>query len=360
MWTPNRSEDGLIITWNEYESVLLNPRTAVKSVREYVQYQLPLLHLHFISATDATLVSLSWSHAVMDAVACAQLVAAWKQEILVPESSELYVDTDPTRIFDFTNGIDVPAGWHPLGWLPVFSWQALWTLCWKFLECYHNPLLDGSIYIPSAMVMHWRKIAVAEMQHQDFVSSNDLVSAWVFKYAWGGEYHDDIDWNTMFTAVCARGRHPALPRSMITNLAKSSVVPPIRTVDLKRQSLTQIALLLRRSLEPFLDEKYVAKFVAQEYRRNKQHNGFITAIPEGCWGARVFGITSWARQGLGTFTIGEVKAISCLTYNAERRVSTIIDTFDDWRVDLKLSARQWNELKAQMVQENEFLRCQSR
>ncbi|CZT10794.1 hypothetical protein WAI453_011119 [Rhynchosporium graminicola] len=360
-WTPNDSEHGLVEVHDIYDSMPLNPRTAINDIQKYLQNKLPLLHLHFAFASDAILVSLSWSHAVMDAVSCAQLVAAWEQEIQHPDSCDLCSDTDPSRIFDFTEDIEIPSEWHPQGWLPLTIWSfwpALQGFAWTFIERYRHPLLDGSIYIPSVMMRRWRKLAAAELENRDFVSSNDLVSAWVFKYAWGGYYHGDLDWNTIFTAVCARGRHIALPLSLITNLAKSCVAPPIRTIDLREQSLAKIALRLRKSLEPFTDEHYVAKFVTQEYRRNKQHNGYVSALPEGYWGSRSFGITSWARQGLGNFTIGEVKPVSCLTYNAQRRVATIIDTSDDWRVDFKLSARQWNALKARMAQENESLRDQ--
>ncbi|CZT46820.1 uncharacterized protein RSE6_07317 [Rhynchosporium secalis] len=357
-WTPNDSEHGLVEVHDIYDSMPLNPRTAINDIQKYIQNKLPLLHLHFAFASDAILVSLSWSHAVMDAVSCAQLVAAWEQEIQHPDSCDLCSDTDPSRIFDFTEDIEIPSEWHPQGWLPLTIWSfwpALQGFAWTFIERYRHPLLDGSIYIPSVMMRRWRKLAAAELENRDFVSSNDLVSAWVFRYAWGGYYHGDLDWNTIFTAVCARGRHTALPLSLITNLAKSCVAPPIRTIDLREQSLAKIALRLRKSLEPFTDEHYVAKFVTQEYRRNKQHNGYVSALPEGYWGSRSFGITSWARQGLGNFTIGEVKPVSCLTYNAQRRVATIIDTSDDWRVDFKLSARQWNALKARMAQENESL-----
>lgn len=290
----------------------------------------------------------------MDGVGCGPLVEAWKQEIKQPNSCELYTETDPASIFNFTKKVDISDGWRAPGWIGLSPRFILGDL-YVMRERYANPLLDGSIYIPSAMLTGWKKLAIEEMQPEDFVSSNDLITAWLFKYAWGTTFHGDEHWNTLFTAICARGRHPALPLSMITNTAKSHVIPPMRTKDLRAQSLGQIALRIRKSLQPFSDEDFVAKFVTEEYRRVKKWNGFPTTFPNGRADARVCGVTSWARQGLGNFAVRDVKPISCLTYNAERRVASIIDTVDDWRLDYKLSARQWNALKVQMVIENKAL-----
>jgi len=355
-WTPNDSEQGLITAHEFYNPSLLNPRSGVRDIRKYVEGQLPLQHLHFITASDVTLVSLSWCHAVMDGVGGAQLVAAWKREIAEPNHSDIYSDTDPATIFDFTQDVDISGGWHTPWWPSTYSFGFLKGMLGKAYEAHYHPLLNGSIYIPSAMLTRWRKAAAAEMHDGEYVSSNDLVAAWIFKYAWGVTYHADSDWNTLFTAVCARGKHPALPISIITNTAKSSAMPPIRTADLRKQSLAQTALSLRKSLRPFSDEEHVAKFVTEEYRRVKRWNGRPTSVPDGIHGARVCGITSWAKQDMGNFTVRGTEALSCLTYNADRCVASVIDTADDWRVDYKMARRQWAALEVQMAVENAHLR----
>jgi hypothetical protein len=177
------------------------------------------------------------------------------------------------------------------------------------------------------------------------------------QHGWG-DCLPDNDLNTLFTAICFRGRHPMLPRSVMTNTAKSFVTPPMTSLELRSLSLAQVALRLRQSTLPFSDPAYVEKSVAYEYNNMKATNGKNHMYPIGSIKSRQFGVTAWAKLGLTSPKFGkDLKAVSCTTYNANRVCATLTDSEGgDWRVDVKLSNRAWKSLQLQMDAERKVLR----
>lgn len=294
----------------------------------------------------------------MDALACGQIVTAWEQELVSPKSSIQYADSDPSTVFDFTEKVTLEEGWRPSGWLRINNWQMLKVGVPYFYERYNYPLIHGSVFIPSAIIARWISAASAELPKGQWVSRNDLVTAWVFKYAWGGTYFKDEHWNTVFTAICFRGRHPALPKELIMNTAKSNVVPSLTTLELRTWSLARVALRIRRSLDIYEDLKYVENAVTHEIRDMKKGNGSTREMPLHRIDARPFGSTSWAKIGVCSPKFGSQETIACLTYNAGRGCATIYDSSEgDWRVDYMFSARAWQALSEQMEKENQALKA---
>lgn len=162
----------------------------------------------------------------------------------------------------------------------------------------------------------------------------------------------------MFTAINFRGRHPQLPRTIITNSAMSYVTPPLTTRELRETSLARIALRLRQSTLPFSDSDYVAKVVAYEFNNMKTNNGKTYWYPLGSLKSRPYGATSWAKVGLSSPNFGPgIKTIANVTYCAGRRCSTLIDSEGGyWRADLKLPKRAWECLQLQMEKEKKALK----
>lgn len=179
-YVANETLDAVIDVLETFDPALLNPRTSVKGVEEYISKDLPLLHLHFLKAADATLMSLSWSHAVMDALGCAQIIEAWEEEL-----GEVAVtpceNPSPETLFDFTNNVTIPPGWSPPGWVQVSNWEIAKVFASYFYELYRLPRFQGSVFVPNALVNHWRKTAAEELPEDEWVSRNDLVTAWIFK-----------------------------------------------------------------------------------------------------------------------------------------------------------------------------------
>ena len=123
------------------------------------------------------------------------------------------------------------------------------------------------------------------------------------QHGWG--YFPDNDLNKLFTAICFRGRHPLLPRSVMTNTVKSFMTPMMTSLELRSLSLAQVALRLRQSTLPFSDPAYVEKSVAYEYNNMKATNGKTYWYPLGSANARQFGVTAWAKSGLSSPKFGK-------------------------------------------------------
>lgn len=117
----------------------------------------------------------------MDAAGCAQLVTAWEEELNETSTDTVYDDHDPEKIFDFTKDIPLSPGFPIPGWIrPTMLDYARFMPSYLYDLCM-NPAVDGEIFIPSALVNHWKREAERELPEGEWVSRNDLVEAWVFK-----------------------------------------------------------------------------------------------------------------------------------------------------------------------------------
>ncbi|KFY30704.1 hypothetical protein V493_01728 [Pseudogymnoascus sp. VKM F-4281 (FW-2241)] len=313
-YIPNGTLEPTVDITGIFDRELLNPRSVAKGVEDYIQNDLPLLHLHFIKAADATMASLSWSHAAMDASGCAQLVLAWEEELSgAVTKSKIPHDPDMAKLFDFTEKVTLDPDWSPPGWIQPSMFDYAKLLGWYTYLKYACPHAEGSIFIPKGLVQHWKSESEKELADGEWVSSNDLIVAWVFKHGWG--CWPDNDLNTLFTAICFRGRHPLLPQSVMTNTAKSFVTPPMTSLELRSLPLAQVALRLRQSTLPFSDPTYVEKSVAYEHNAMKNKNGSVNMYPIGAVNARPFGVTAWAKLGLGSPKFGkDIKVVSWPKY----------------------------------------------
>lgn len=180
-YVPNGTLEPVIRVFETFDKTTLSPRAAIRGVEEYIEKDLPLLHLHIITAEDATFVSLCWSHAVMDAVGAGQLVIAWEEELNNTKVDIVYEDSDPKKLFDFTNEVCLPPGWSLPGWIRPSFWEFVRFAVWIVYELWAFPQAHGSIYIPNTLINHWKKTAEHELSQDEWVSRNDLVEAWIFK-----------------------------------------------------------------------------------------------------------------------------------------------------------------------------------
>ena len=180
-YVPNGSTEPVIDVFEEFNKITINPRNSVSGPEEYIDKSLSLIHLHFIKAADATLISLCWCHAAMDAVACGQIVIAWQEELNNVKTNTAYEDGDPENLFDFTNDVSLTPGWTVPGWIRPSQLEKVRFGLFYVYEMYTLPRVHGSIYLPESLINHWRKTAEKELTSGDWVSRNDLVGAWVFK-----------------------------------------------------------------------------------------------------------------------------------------------------------------------------------
>lgn len=180
-YVPNGTPEPAIRLFENFDKTTLNPQSAIRGVEEYIKKDLPLLHLHIVKAIDATFVSLCWSHAVMDAVGTGQIVMAWEEELNRTKPNTNFEDFDPKKLFNFTNDVSLAPGWTLPGWIRPSFWELVRFAAWILYEFWAFPQVHGSIYIPEAMINHWKRNAEEELPKDNWVSQNNLVEAWIFK-----------------------------------------------------------------------------------------------------------------------------------------------------------------------------------
>ena len=82
-YIPSGSTKPCVDLESNFDPNILNPRNnGIGGVQGYISAGLPQLHFHFIRATDATLISLSQSHVLMDALGLAEIIHAWEEELI--------------------------------------------------------------------------------------------------------------------------------------------------------------------------------------------------------------------------------------------------------------------------------------
>ncbi|PGH11996.1 hypothetical protein AJ80_06894 [Polytolypa hystricis UAMH7299] len=353
---PSGTLDPVVDIMSACDPKVLNPRTAISTIGEYINKALPLFHLHFVLAADATLISVSWGHVAMDGLGCGHIVTAWEEELNGLPAAAIYDDPDPATLFDFTNDIYVDPKWTRPGWIRLTTWDFAKFFAFYLYESYWYPRVDGQIFITKALVDHWQKNAKKELPANEWVSRNDLVLAWAMKYAW--TYFPENEILVMFNSICLRGRHPQLPQSVITNTATSYTTPPLTNLEIRNKSLTQLALTIRQSVNVFTDTDYVGKVLAVEHRRVKANNGGIDWFPMGSLKAQHFGTVSWAKIGLSSVKFGkELSTVATTTYSTRRQCATVIDSEEgDFRLEAKLPTQAWKLMQVQMEIEKQNLK----
>lgn len=146
---------------------------------------------------------------------------------------------------------------------------------------------DGSVFIPSVIVKRWVQDARKQLKDGEYVSTNDVVTAWIYKvrtqtppsYCVQGS-NMSTDWteillqhafeifpscstSVLTTVFTLCGRIPSIPQTF-SNAATCYVNPALRTRHLRETSLPSLALQIRRQFcqdilgNPEKTLKYVA------------------------------------------------------------------------------------------------------
>ena len=167
-----------------------------KALRDWIYTDTPILSLHVTSFSDATCVGLGVSHTIADAGAARIMVSAWDQVLAgkspppLPErlfsSNELQrrrgplCDTDPLDVM--AKGHDGKGAAVALclvrGWR-LFLLQAAFVLD----LVWHRREKKRLIYLPKAFVQDLHKDAMQDLPAGQWMSSTDVVGAWLVKTA---------------------------------------------------------------------------------------------------------------------------------------------------------------------------------
>jgi hypothetical protein len=159
---------------------------APETLDGYLYEDIPQLALHITSFNDATIVALSWSHVLMDAIGQQGLLSSWSL-VLAGRDSEVpamlgaredavcaVADAPVEKKEDFKMKDKQLKGWSMLAFGLRFAWDLLW-----------NQVIETrTIFLPKEVVAKLRAQAQEDLaaldggEEKPFVSEGDVLTAW--------------------------------------------------------------------------------------------------------------------------------------------------------------------------------------
>ncbi|PGH08740.1 hypothetical protein AJ80_07778 [Polytolypa hystricis UAMH7299] len=262
---------------SNFDPKVLNPRSSASGVKEYIYKNLPLLNLHFIRATDATLVSLSCIHVIMDGVALGRLVTAWQEEMhgINQGSPTTYDHPDPTTLFDFAEEVPVDIKWERPGWIRPSWWEFAKVAAGYYYEAYMYPYTPGTVFLPKELVVWIESVSRRRPKR------------------------------TIQHHLLPRPPPLSLPLTLLTNTASTYVASPLTTRALRTMTLAEVALYLRASVDPYTscNSTFITQTIAHQHKWLRSSNSHTSSYPLGALTAQHFGSASLAKTGLGNLEV---------------------------------------------------------
>ncbi|KAI1136067.1 hypothetical protein F5Y05DRAFT_392812 [Hypoxylon sp. FL0543] len=169
---------------------LLRRWSAPRQLSDYLYSDLPQLSLHIVSFTDATVVSLSWPHTLLDAMGRKELLDAWiavlegRDEDVKPLHGVLHdplesLGMDPHEPYVLAHRLLSPL--QALMFAASYIWSIFWSpveetrmLCVpaSHVHCLHRGALD---YLAAQ--------SDPDEKVKPFVSEGDVLSSWITRLA---------------------------------------------------------------------------------------------------------------------------------------------------------------------------------
>ena len=196
---------------------------APATLEEFTRSDLPMLSLHVTSFTDATLVGLSWPHALMDVMGQSALLHAWSL-VLAGNDSEVpkLLGVHEDAVVAALEAPSAPAEEFKLGAKRLVGTSMLWfgaRFGWDLLT--NKTAETRTICLPKEFVEELRQQAMAELtaEHGEekdvFISEGDALTAWaVHAVALSSPQPRPI---TALHPLNMRFRLPSLKSSVINN-----------------------------------------------------------------------------------------------------------------------------------------------
>lgn len=153
------------------------------SLSDYLNSDEPPISLRVTSFLDATIVAVSWSHALSDALGFRDLLSAWCQVLAGREDEIPKVlgahDDAARHIWESEVPTKEPYIWQSKmldGFR--FAWFAL-----RFISqlVWHRKVGARTLFLPSSFVAQLRREATASLPSESFVSDGDILSSWLVR-----------------------------------------------------------------------------------------------------------------------------------------------------------------------------------
>ncbi|CAD6586543.1 MAG: hypothetical protein CYPHOPRED_003606, partial [Cyphobasidiales sp. Tagirdzhanova-0007] len=254
-----------------------------KALRDWIYTDNPILSLHITSFSDATCVGLGMSHTIADAGAARVIVYAWNQVLAgkapppLPErlfsskdskgAKEPVFDPDPCDIV--AEGHDgkeaAVAPYLVRGWR-LFLYFALFVLDLVL----HRRETKRLIHLPKTFVQDLHKDVMRDLPTGTWVSSNDVISAWLVKTAFPhSRYPHGVTYVQLFNL---RGKNVGIAPTAFGN----RVLRTLAHIDtsLGSSMIQKNAVAIRRNIQIHTTKEEIQRQAAFKGARRNHNDTF--------------------------------------------------------------------------------------
>ncbi|KFY92629.1 hypothetical protein V500_04114, partial [Pseudogymnoascus sp. VKM F-4518 (FW-2643)] len=179
---PERSEKSAVMIDSTELPSLMHPPDSPTKLDHFLDTNEPLLGLHIVKFTDATMITISWPHILFDIMGLADLLNAWTLmlqgrggDIRTPHG----VDNDPLAKLGLCSGELYNLRDRRMSWPSVIAYGLRTWLRFRLSKKQHR-----MVHVPAWYLKLLRETALQELsadgQNQDttFLSEGDILCAW--------------------------------------------------------------------------------------------------------------------------------------------------------------------------------------
>lgn len=315
---PKETEGPSIQLGSDKFNSLAMRKDAPSKLKDYLFSDEPLLALHIVSFIDATLVTISWSHAVSDGMGLRTLVGNWCQVLAGNENEVLPFAgalEDPLE-----RAITAPEVLGRQRWVlqdAILTGLAFFLFAIRFLwETFLGPKTEiKTLFLPQETVIDLREKAIADLDAPDpsymskdeverrdhrfvskpFVSEGDVLNAWITRCIAATKSPRSNRGVTVINMFELRGRLPSVcdpAKAFVANL----MAPMWTLLSVREISEMSLGRLAARMRETIVEQTTEAQTLAQ-LRVQKEELKKTGRLPipgeAGCW---LITFSSWAKM----------------------------------------------------------------
>lgn len=260
----------------------------------------PALSVHVISFTDATLVTLSWTHVFFDALGRQSLLQAW-QAVLNGRDDEVpaFIPYEEDPIVGLADGAD-PRDHILYGFALTGIWFIFFVISYIYEVVVHSET-ERMVRFPKAWADELRERAMAELRAKGvsekdaFLSHGDVLLAFWCKTTLSAQHLRSSRPIHAINVMNIRGSSEEVPvpgkTAYIGNAAMSSIT--LTTVaEIKSMSVSELASRIREDLKRQRAPDQVKSLVAWQLENYEKGAG----VPmQGHWNQLMFSWSNWSR-----------------------------------------------------------------
>lgn len=272
-------------------------------MKEWIDRDHPGLSVHVTSFTDATLVTLSWSHVLFDALGRQSFLNAWLAVLDGRDDDVMdFIPYEEDPIVSLAEG---GKPWEHIHYGRALAgvWYILFIICFIYEIVVHKKEAGRIIRFPGSWVDDLRNRAMDELRAKGlaekdvFLSHGDVLLAFWCKTTLSAQHIRSGRPVHIINAMNVRGvsEHIPLPdKSAYIGNAVLSATILTDTAELYNSSVGEVAYLIRENLKKQRTPEQIQAMCA--WQLENFNKGASSPMP-GSWNQMIFSWSNWSRAG---------------------------------------------------------------